>query len=544
MRRAIVLAVVLATGVAAAGAVLLLGDDALEPMPRLNDRGVAATALVEPRQHLFGDAVSARVEVLLDRRRIDPSAVRLRMRFEPYRPGAPVRTERLDTGLLTRLRFTVRLHCLDESCLPLTTGRPFSFPRGAVLADGERVANFEWPEIAVGSRVVPSAPDSGATAVGRWRVNVSELPAPTYRVAPGLVFGLLAVLAGVLVAGAAALLGMALPRRASVDGGCLRSSARSPCSRPPAVEASPRRSGRLSTCLPWSSRVEGKAASRRWRASWRGHGVALLPTRPTGSPSASASSYRRRTAGVRRPGLPSVDIAVFGRVARRTALVRAGLVLALVAALGAGAAAARTPEVENAGLLPDSSSGVVVVLDASASVEGTSRLAEVLPDLYKNPNRRIRAALQTLVERDDPVGFVLFSDVAYELLPLESPGRALAPLRRFFAPDSEALATGRGETFPENPWSRSFSGGTLISAGLSKALEIIERDATENGAILLLSDLDAPDDPDLAGRSRGYAMQGSRCGSSRSCPIVAVSRSSRGSWETTSSSIRTSWSKP
>jgi hypothetical protein len=215
---------------------------------------------------------------------------------------------------------------------------------------------------------------------------------------------------------------------------------------------------------------------------------------------------------VRRPGLPSVDVAAFGRVARRTALVRAGLVLALVAALGAGAAVARTPEVENAALLPDSSSGVVVVLDASASVEGTSRLAEVLPDLYKNPNRRIRAALQTLVERDDPVGFVLFSDVAYEMLPLESPGRALAPLRRFFAPDSSALATGSGETFPENPWSRSFSGGTQISAGLSKALEIIERDATESGAILLLSDLDAPDDPDLAGtlariRDAGVAMR-------------------------------------
>ncbi len=217
MSRAFVLAVVLATGVAAAAAVLLLGGDAVEPMPRLNDRGVAANALVEPRQHLFGDAVSARVDVLLDRRRIDPSAVRLRTRFEPYEPGAPVRTERLDTGSLTRLRFTVRLHCLDESCLPLTTGRPFSFPRGSVLADGERVADFEWPEIAVGSRVVPSAPDSGAAAVGRWRVNLSELPAPTYRVAPGVVFGLLAVLAGVLVAGAAALLGMALPRRASVE---------------------------------------------------------------------------------------------------------------------------------------------------------------------------------------------------------------------------------------------------------------------------------------------------------------------------------------
>lgn len=199
---------------------------------------------------------------------------------------------------------------------------------------------------------------------------------------------------------------------------------------------------------------------------------------------------------MRSPALPSADLASLGRVVRRTALVRAGLVLALVAALGAGAAAARAPEVGSAGLLPPGTN-VVVVLDASASVEGSSRIAEVLPDLHENPNRRIRAALQTLIERDDPVGLVLFSDVAYELLPPGTPGRALAPLRRFFAPLPEVLASGGDQPFPESPWARSFSGGTLISAGLSKALEMLERDATENGSILLLSDLDAPDDPGL-----------------------------------------------
>jgi len=200
---------------------------------------------------------------------------------------------------------------------------------------------------------------------------------------------------------------------------------------------------------------------------------------------------------VRSPALPSGDLAALGRVVRRTALVRAGLLLALVAALGAGAAAAREPEVGSAGLLPPGTNVVVVVLDASASVEGSSRIAEILPDLYENPNRRIRAALKMLTERDDPVGLVLFSDVAYELLPPGTPGRALAPLRGFFAPLPEALASGGDQIFPENPWARSFSGGTLISAGLSKALEMLERDATENGSILLLSDLDAPGDPDL-----------------------------------------------
>jgi hypothetical protein len=197
---------------------------------------------------------------------------------------------------------------------------------------------------------------------------------------------------------------------------------------------------------------------------------------------------------VRRAGLPSVDLAAFARVARRTAVVRAVLVLALAAALVAGAAAAREPDVEGVGLLAPGSSGVIV-LDASASVEGSSRIAEVLPDLYVNPNRRIRAALQTLAGRDEPIGLVMFSDVAYELLPPGSPARTLAPLRRFFAPLQEALEAGEEQTFLENPWSRSFSGGTQISAGLSLALEMLQREAVQNGSILLLSDLDAPDDP-------------------------------------------------
>ncbi len=199
---------------------------------------------------------------------------------------------------------------------------------------------------------------------------------------------------------------------------------------------------------------------------------------------------------MRRRAIPTGDLAALGRVVRRTALVRAALVLGLVAALAAGAALAREPEIERVELVPAGTSAVVV-LDVSASVEGSSRIAEVLPDLYVNPNKRIRAALETLADRDEPVGLVVFSDVAYELLPPGSPGRTLAPLVRFFAPVEEALVSGADDAFLQTPWSRSFSGGTQISAGLSTALEMLERDGSGRGSILLLSDLDAPDDPVL-----------------------------------------------
>jgi hypothetical protein len=70
-------------------------------------------------------------------------------------------------------------------------------------------------------------------------------------------------------------------------------------------------------------------------------------------------------------------------------------------------------------------------------------------------------------------------------------------LGRFFPSAEEQLEAGTAGLYVQNPWSAAFSGGTQISAGLDKALAALERDGVENGAILLLSDLDAPADPKL-----------------------------------------------
>jgi hypothetical protein len=199
---------------------------------------------------------------------------------------------------------------------------------------------------------------------------------------------------------------------------------------------------------------------------------------------------------MRRAAIPTADLGALARIVRRTVLVRVTLVAGIAVAAVAGVAYAGEPELERAELVPADAS-VVVVLDGSASVEGSSRIAEVLPDLYVNPGKRIRAALRTLVERDRPTGLVLFSDVAYELLPPRSSGSGLAPLTRFFAPLEDQIEDGTAGLYVQNPWSAAFSGGTQISAGLVKALEALEREGVEGGTILLLSDLDAPADPRL-----------------------------------------------
>jgi hypothetical protein len=196
----VVAAVLLLAGAAAAAVVLVVTEDGSESVPPLGTRGLSAASFVEPQQLLFGDAVTAGVEVVVDRRRHDPEAVTVRWHFEPYQPVAPVRTEREDAGGLTRLRFTTRLRCLREECLFATIRRASAFRPAAVLAEGERVADVEWPSVAVASRFAQSRPESGPVPTGLWRVNAADLPAPTYRVPPQVAFVVLAVLAGLLVA--------------------------------------------------------------------------------------------------------------------------------------------------------------------------------------------------------------------------------------------------------------------------------------------------------------------------------------------------------
>ncbi len=209
MTRAILAAVVLVAGIAAAAAVLHAAGDRRQTV--LGESGVLAAADVEPRQHLFGDTVQARVDLLLDHERIDPASVTLRSNFEPYEQVAPQRTERTDAGRLTRLRFVFRLACLDSACMPVTDGRGLTFEPGVVLVDGEPVAELDWPNLAVRSRVAAQAGSQpGSAASGRWALNATDVPPPTFRIAPGVAVILLTALAAVLVVAGVLLLALAL----------------------------------------------------------------------------------------------------------------------------------------------------------------------------------------------------------------------------------------------------------------------------------------------------------------------------------------------
>lgn len=165
-----------------------------------------------------------------------------------------------------------------------------------------------------------------------------------------------------------------------------------------------------------------------------------------------------------------------GLQAHRTLLLRFGLALALAGALALTFLSARSAGAGRAAVLPPGASTGVVALDMSASIAGPT---------YE----RVSTTLKGIVAANQGIGLVMFSDVAYELLPPGSPATALLDFTRFFVPSQIVNGT---PIFARTPWDL-FSGGTKISAGLAGAQAALARAHVKHGSILLVSDLDDSD---------------------------------------------------
>jgi hypothetical protein len=192
-----------------------------------------------------------------------------------------------------------------------------------------------------------------------------------------------------------------------------------------------------------------------------------------------------------RAAIPSAEARSLGRAARRTTLLRALLGAALAGVLALAFLSARELRPQEAAFVPTGTSGIVV-LDVSRSID---------PPTYRLTAR----VLERVVSTNTPVGFVAFSDSAYELLPPGSAGRELKPLIRFFKPLPKAdtlNAEFLGSRYPANPWHQGFSAGTSISEGLRAAKALLARDKIRNGSIVLVSDLDtSPSDEALLSKT-------------------------------------------
>jgi hypothetical protein len=200
-----------------------------------------------------------------------------------------------------------------------------------------------------------------------------------------------------------------------------------------------------------------------------------------------------------RPGIPLADAGLLRGAAARSRAIRLVLALLLLGTLAAGVLTARRLPVHHTSFFPAGESGLVV-LDFSTSID--------VPGY-----RRISNVLRPVVEGNQPIGIVYFSDVAYVALPPGTPGRELRPFLRFLrtprppGPFPSQAARERALLFQplENPWAAAFRGGTRISQGLAVAREVVQREGIK-GTVLLISDLDDSlfDVPDLGAELAAY----------------------------------------
>jgi hypothetical protein len=159
--------------------------------------------------------------------------------------------------------------------------------------------------------------------------------------------------------------------------------------------------------------------------------------------------------------------------ALRTSVVRVVLALALAGTLAGLLHVARSAGSGRAAVFPEGTNTGIVALDMSASIAGPSYA-------------RVASTLRGIVDANQSIGLVMFSDTAYELLPPNSPPGALLQFIPFFTPVRYYRAS---PFFAQTPWDR-FSGGTRISAGLTEARLALARAHVKHGAILIVSDLD------------------------------------------------------
>ena len=166
----------------------------------------------------------------------------------------------------------------------------------------------------------------------------------------------------------------------------------------------------------------------------------------------------------------------------RTSAGRVILAAALAATLAGIVLLARSAGTGRAAVLPSGATTGCVALDMSASISGP---------VYE----RVATTLRGIVNANQSICLVMFSDTAYELLPPNSPPGALLQFIPFFVP---VRFYGGNPVFAQSPWDQ-FSGGTRISSGLVAADTALKRAHVAHGAILIVSDLDdsVADQPQL-----------------------------------------------
>lgn len=204
---------------------------------RAVNRPIHVVTTVSPGPHFFGDPIRTNVDILIDTKRVDPNAVRLDTKFDPYTRLAQPQRISSDDGSTTRLRYRYLLTCDTFRCLTGDkTQRTIHFAPATIrYRDRHGKAakmTARWPRFRFvsrfgGPRYLPQTASEVQRGIQYSGDPIVRLfasiraPTPSYRLNP-LVFAvfLFAVaLTALLAAGTLARPLYALVRRQEVDGG-------------------------------------------------------------------------------------------------------------------------------------------------------------------------------------------------------------------------------------------------------------------------------------------------------------------------------------
>lgn len=201
------------------------GGDEQKPLLASSKTAVVLGELT-PDVHMFGEPVVARVDVILNREKVDPADVQLKTDFEPYEKVGETREERREIGDFTVIRYTMTLNCLNERCIPPTAAGettvsqlpglpPFlpgqardekmkvDFTPATLVMDAEpkdkTLGRVVWPPLRSLSRI--NWYDSSVVGQGfPFVATVTPLPDPQYRISPTVLGLALLALAVALLA--------------------------------------------------------------------------------------------------------------------------------------------------------------------------------------------------------------------------------------------------------------------------------------------------------------------------------------------------------
>jgi hypothetical protein len=168
-------------------------------------RTLVAKARVTPASSLFGDPLTASVDVLVDRRQFDPTTVELEPDFKPFVIRSQTSRILPHVGRAKLVRLTYTIQCVSAACIPLEQPSKSDRQVAAVRFGPAQLSartragavtkrKVTWPPFVVHSRL--SATD---VALSSPKVDaVFTPPAVSWRVTPNLV-GALALSAGVVL---------------------------------------------------------------------------------------------------------------------------------------------------------------------------------------------------------------------------------------------------------------------------------------------------------------------------------------------------------